>query len=65
MLHISITFVQFNSAYNADQSHTISIRRNRRITYAGAQRMLRQGIDGGNPRPDARVERIEYATVCR
>ena len=65
MLHISITFVQFNPAYNADQSHTVSIRRNRRITYAGAQRMLRRGIDGGDPKRSARVERIEYAAVCR
>jgi hypothetical protein len=65
MLHISITFVQFNAAFNADQSHTISIRRNRRITYAGAQRMIRQGVDGEEPRPTARVERIEYAAVCR
>lgn len=65
MLHITITYVQHNAAYNADQSRTISIRRNRRITYAGAQRMLRRGIEGGDPRPDARVERIEYATVCR
>ena len=65
MLLITITYVQYNEAYNADQSHTLSVRRNRRITYAGAQRMLRQGIDGGDPRPDARVERIEYATICR
>jgi hypothetical protein len=65
MLHISIMFVQFNPTYNADQSRTISIRRKRPITYPGAQRMLRRGIDGGDPRPDARVERIEYATVCR
>jgi hypothetical protein len=65
MLHITITYVQYSAAYNADQSRTVSIRRNRPITYTGAQRMLRRGIDGADPKPDARVERIEYATVCR
>lgn len=58
----TVTYTIYSDAHQAHVECRSSFIRPRKLTYAGAQRMIRSGADGETSSPTACVCRIE--TVC-
>jgi len=59
----TVTYTIYSEAQNAHIECRRSFIRPRKLTYAGAQRMIRSGADYQIPSPTANVTRIETACM--
>lgn len=59
----TVTYTVWSEAHQAHVECRRSFIRSRKLTYAGAQRMIRSGADNDTPSPTACVTRIETACM--
>jgi hypothetical protein len=59
----TVHYTTYSEYHKARMQHSISFIRSRKLTYSGAQRMIRSGADDNPPSPAACVTRIETACV--
>lgn len=59
----TVTYTVYSASHNAHVECRRSFIRPRKLTYAGAQRMIRNGAGEQTPSPTASVTRIETAVM--
>jgi hypothetical protein len=59
----TVHYEVYSEQHRAFWQLTASFIRSRKLTYSGAQRMIRSGADGETPIPTASVTRIETACI--